>query len=215
MPRPKVSSEGKSPSASQDESGATTVDPMSELLATLTKNFEEVNMKFEKLGNKLEDTVKGTRNTNQRRAGLQHQAQQPRLAVKVDVLEDKKTCESREDFAQDGRLGDISSDRVHDPMRLTSFGDQDYTEPPALPCRDDALVSQGMKCQSRVFHPWKCASQHLPVAYYTPTQLLLEKQKGPIFPYNFFLGASERRTRRRIFVQYRHSPSTTVPGTQR
>ena len=45
--------------------------------------------------------------------------------MKVDVLEDKKTRESREDFTQGGRLGDILSDRVHDPMRLTSFGDQD------------------------------------------------------------------------------------------
>ena len=63
--------------------------------------------------------------------------------MKAGVQEDKKTRESTEDFAQDGRLGDISSDRVHDPMRLTSFGDKDYTEPPALPCRDDALVNQG------------------------------------------------------------------------
>ena len=62
--------------------------------------------------------------------------------MKAGVQEDKKTRESTEDFAQDGRLGDISSDRVHDPMRLTSFGDKDYTKPPALPCRDDALVNQ-------------------------------------------------------------------------
>ena len=74
---------------------------------------------------------------------LQHQAHQPRLAVKADVQEDKKTRESTEDFAQDGIFGDISSDRVHDPMRLTSFDDKDYTEPPALPCRDGALVNQG------------------------------------------------------------------------
>ena len=63
--------------------------------------------------------------------------------MKADVQDDKKTRESMEDLAQDGRLGDISSDRVHDPIRLTSFGDQDFTEPPALPCRDDALVNQG------------------------------------------------------------------------
>ena len=74
---------------------------------------------------------------------LQHRAHQSRLAMKTDVQEDKKTRESTEDFAQDGRLGDITSDRVHDPMRLTSFGDKDYTELPALPCRDDALVNQG------------------------------------------------------------------------
>ena len=151
-------------------------------------------MKFEKLDNKLEDMVKETRNTNQRRAGLHHQAQQPRLAMKADVLliEDKKTRERTEDFAQDGRLGDISSGRVHNPMRLTSFGDQDYTEPSALPCRDDALwLIRARKWQSRDSHPWRCASQHLPAAYYTPAQLQLTKHKGPTFPHNFFLGASE------------------------
>ena len=148
----KVSSEGKSPSASQDESGATTADSMSAFLTVMLKKFEEVNMQFEKLdklrvrrGNKLDDIAKEIQNTNQRRAGLQHQAQQPRLAMKADVQEDKKTRESTEDFAQDGRLGDISSHRVHDPMHLTSFGDQDYTEPSALPCRDDALVNQGQE----------------------------------------------------------------------
>ena len=64
--------------------------------------------------------------------------------MKADVLEeDKKSREGREDFAQDGRLGDISSDRAHDWMRLTSFDDQSCIEPPALPCRDDALFNQG------------------------------------------------------------------------
>ena len=111
MSRLKVSSEGKSPSASQDDSGATTAHPMSEFFTIMLKKFEEVNMQFEKLdkllvrrGNKLVDMVKETRNTNQRHAGLQHQAQQPRLAVKADVLEGKKTRKSTEDFAQDKRL---------------------------------------------------------------------------------------------------------------
>ena len=60
MPRLKVSSEVKRPSASQDESRATTAAPMSELLAIISKKFEEVNMKFEKLSNKLDDMVKAT-----------------------------------------------------------------------------------------------------------------------------------------------------------
>ena len=80
MPRANVSSEGKSPSASQDECGATTADPMSELLTIMLNKSEEVNMKFEELVNKLDGMVKEIRNNNQRRAGLQHQAQQPRLA---------------------------------------------------------------------------------------------------------------------------------------
>ena len=201
MPRPKVYSEWRSPSVSQDESGATTADPMSEFLTIMRKKFEEVNIQFEKLdkllvkrGNKLDDMVNETPNTNQRRAGLQHQAQQPRLAMKADVLEDKKTRESTEDFAQDGRLEYISSDRVHDPMRLTSFGEQDYTEPPALPCRDDALVNQGQEVAKPCLSPVEMRKSTPAGGLQTPAQLQLTKHKGPTFPHNFFLGVpSEER----------------------
>ena len=55
MPRPKVSSAVKSPSASQDESEATTADPMSELLTMITKKFEEANMEFEEINKHIED----------------------------------------------------------------------------------------------------------------------------------------------------------------
>ena len=113
-----------------------------ESLKALLKIIDRLNMKMDNLL-KLDDMEKEALHTNQRHAGLQYQVQQPLLAMKVDVQEDRKTRESTEDFVQDGILGDISSDRVHDPMRLTSFGDKDYTEPPALPCRDDALVNQG------------------------------------------------------------------------
>ena len=65
----------------------------------------------------------------------------------------KKTRESTEGFAQGEMLGDISSDRVHDPMRLTSFGDKYYTEPPALPCRDEALVNQGHEAAKPCLSP--------------------------------------------------------------
>ena len=217
VPRTNVSSAGKSPSASQDESGASTDDLMSELLTIMLKKSEEVNMRFEELGNKLDGMVKEIRNTNQHRAGLQHQAQQPRLAVKANVLEDKKTRKSREDFAQDGRLGDISSDRVHDPMRLTTFGDQDYIERPALPCRDDALVNQGHEVAKPCLSPVEMPKSILASGLLHAGSSLTSKTQGINFPYNFFLGASERRVRRRILVrqQDRHSPSTAVPGTQR
>ena len=92
--------------------------------------------------------------------------------MKAAVLEDKKTRESREDFTQDGRLGDISSDRVYDPMRLTSFGDRDYIEPLALPCRDDALVNKGHAVANPCLSPAEMRkSQHLQVAYCPPAQL--------------------------------------------
>ena len=123
----------------------------------MLKKIEEINMKMDKLlvgrDYKLDDMGKEARKTNQRHAGRQHQAQQPRLAMKADVQEDKKTRECTEDFAQDGRLGDISSDRAHGPMRLTSFGDQDYTEPPAVPCRDDALFNQGREVAKPCLSP--------------------------------------------------------------
>ena len=49
MPKSKVSSEGKSPSASQDESGGATIaDPESDLLAIMTKKLEEIEMKYDK-----------------------------------------------------------------------------------------------------------------------------------------------------------------------
>ena len=82
--------------------------------------------------------------TNQRLAGLQHEVQQPRLAVEPDVKADKKTRKRTEGApVDDEKHGDISSARaVHGPMISTSFGN--IAEPSALPvCRDDALVDKG------------------------------------------------------------------------
>ena len=56
-----------------------------------------------------------------------------------------KARERMEGAAADNeKYGDISSARVNDdPMRLTSFDDQETTEPPALSeCSDDALVDE-------------------------------------------------------------------------
>ena len=61
MPRPKVSSEGKSPTASQNESGATTTGPMSELLTVMTNKFEEVNMEFEEINKHLVDKTNASK----------------------------------------------------------------------------------------------------------------------------------------------------------
>ena len=55
MPRPKVSFEEKSPTASQDESGATTSGSMSELLTMITKKFEEVNKHLVDQYRRIED----------------------------------------------------------------------------------------------------------------------------------------------------------------
>ena len=100
---------------------------MWELFRTLNEKFKELDRLLVKRGNIFDDMVKEIRNINQRRAGLQLlQVQQPRLVVKADVLKYKEICESREDFAPGGKMGDISSDRVHDLMCLTSFDDQEY-----------------------------------------------------------------------------------------
>ena len=64
------------------------------------------------------------------------------------MFKDKKTRESREAFAPNGRFKDISSDWVHDDlMRLTSFDIQEYAESPALSeyISDDDLVNQGAR----------------------------------------------------------------------
>ena len=86
--------------------------------------------------------------TYQRLAGLQHQAQQTRLAIEAEIETYMKTCKRTEGTAADVvKHGGTSSARVdHDPMRQTSFGEENSTEPPAFPiCRDDALVDEGAK----------------------------------------------------------------------
>ena len=160
---------------------------------------------------KLDDMEKEARNTNQRRAGLQHQAQQPRLAMKADVLEDKKIRESTEDFAQDGRLRDIPSDRVHDPMRLTIFGDQDYTETPALPCRDDALVNQGHEVAKPCLSPVEIRKSTSTGSLLHAGTTSITKTQGTNFPPQLlswsFRGTSEEKNNctRQTFAKYNRS----------
>ena len=132
--------------------------------------------------------------------------------MKADVQEDKKTRESTEDFAQDGILGDISSDRVHDPMRLTSFGDEDYTEPPALPCRDDALVNQGHEVAKPCLSPMEIRKSTSAGSFLHAGANSTTKTQGNNFPPKF-LPRSFRETReekkistiRQTFAKYDRS----------
>ena len=65
--------------------------------------------------------------------------------MEADVKSDTKTRKRTEDAAADrAKHGNKSSSAQvdPDPMCLTSFGD-DSTEPPALPCRDDAMLDKG------------------------------------------------------------------------
>ena len=71
MPKSKVSSEGKNPSASQDESGGATIaDPESDLLAIMTKKLEEIEMKSDK---KFEEINKRFVDQDKRIEGLRQE----------------------------------------------------------------------------------------------------------------------------------------------
>ena len=64
---------------------------------------------------RIEDINKKINNkSNQRLTRLQLQTQQPRIAVKVDVIKDKKTRICKQYATPDERFGDISSAQVND-----------------------------------------------------------------------------------------------------
>ena len=106
----------------------------------LDKYFYRTTNHFDQ---RFEDMEKDN-NNNQCLAGLQHQSQQPHLAVDAEVRPGPTTRERTEGAAADEeKYGDISSSRVDDdPMHLTSF--DDLAQSSGLPvCRDDALVNEG------------------------------------------------------------------------
>ena len=180
-----------------------------ESLKAMLKIIDRLNMKMDNL--LLDDMEEEVLNTNQRHAGLQHQAHQTRLAMKTDVQEDKKTLESTEDFENGGILGDISSDRVNDPMRLTSFGDKDYTEPPALPCRDDALVNQGHEVAKPCLSPEEIRKSTSAGSFLHAGATSTTKTQGTDFPPQFlpwsFHETSEEKNNctRQTFAKYNRS----------
>ena len=127
---------------------------MAEILRVLKRDFEEMKNRFDRMKNHFaqqnkwfEELKEGTKNQNsQRLAGLQLQAQQPRLAAKADVKQDKNTHDRKKGVAPDERYRDLSSVRIADPMSQASFGDEEFTEPSALTkCSDGALVDEGTK----------------------------------------------------------------------
>ena len=67
-------------------------------------------------------------------------------------------------------------------MRLTSFGDQEYIEPPALPCRDDALVNQGPEVPKPFLSPVEMRKS-IPASGLLPASLdSTNKTQGTNFP---------------------------------
>ena len=111
----------------------------------------------------LDELAEKIRETRQRLAGLEQDAQQPRLATVADVPFETKTHKRTDDAtANQAKYRDSCSAKRVDagpPMCLTSF-DNDPTKPPAHPCRDDAMVDKGAAA------PKSCLS---PVKIHTPT----------------------------------------------
>ena len=119
------------------------------------RQLDRMKNHFDLYDKKLGELTEKMRASSQHLAGLKHEARQPRFATEVDVEPDTKTRKRTEDAAVDRAkyVDNSSSARVdHDPLRLTTFGDES-TEPPALPCRDDTLIDEGTEapkpCLSR------------------------------------------------------------------
>ena len=125
----------------------------------LDKYFNELKKSLDRMSETIDRIL---RVTDQRLAGLEQDARQPRLATEADVLTDSKTRKRTEDAAADrAKHGNSCSAKKVDPnpMFLTTFGD-DSTKPAALPYRDDAMFDKGAAA------PKPCL---LPVEIRTPT----------------------------------------------
>ena len=133
----------------------------------LDKHFDRKTCHFTQ---RFEESLEKNKNDHHL-AGLQHQAQQPRLATEADVKPNTKTRERTEGGEADGEnYGDNLSARVDDdPTGLTSFGNIAEAVAPEKSI-GDTLVNEGAKRQRRVSYPWRYIHQYPPVAYCSPTQ---------------------------------------------
>ena len=101
-----------------------------------------------------ETTDRMLRTTDQRLAGLEHDARQPRLAMEADLSADKKTRKRVKDAAADqAKHGDRCSAKRVDTgsTTLISFGMK--AKPPALLAGMTVWSTKALKRQSRVSHP--------------------------------------------------------------
>ena len=143
MPRKKSKNvpEGNGP-VPQDKSGLLTMEKIRRTMSeVMGKSFDEWTSHF---GLKLEYPKE--KNTDNRLADLEHEARQPRLVTEADVETDKKTRKRTEGAAAADRAkynGDRSSAKRVDAARTSSTSFGMIAEPPALPCRNDALVDKG------------------------------------------------------------------------
>ena len=113
-------------------------------------------------GGDLKEIRKDLKSMDQRLIRLEHDARQPRLAIKADGQADTKPRERTESdtTAVQAMHGDsCSANRVDpDPMCSTSFG-HDCTGPPALPCsREDVPVDNGAAAPKSFISPLEMRS---------------------------------------------------------
>ena len=137
----------------------------------MDKNLDRMSSHFDRQDKQLVKLTEEMGAANQRLAGLQHEARQPRVATEADVKPDTKTRKRTENAAVDRVLnGDSSSARVDDgPTSLISFGM--IGESLALPIfRDDALVDKGAEAPK---------SYRSPVEMRTPTGWLTAHWYSP------------------------------------
>ena len=96
------------------------------------------------------------RSMDQRSAGLEQDAGQPRLAMKADGQADTKTRERTEGVAKSVQAmhgGSFSANRVQAGPKTTSTSFGVKTEPHALPCRDDVSVENGAAAPKSCLSP--------------------------------------------------------------
>ena len=105
-------------------------------------------------------------------------------------------------------------------MRLTSFGDKDYTEPPALPCRDDALVNQGHKVVKPCLSPMEIrkstsAGSLLDAGATSITKTQATNFPQQLFPWSFRETSEEKNIcTRQTFAKYNRSWHPKVMETK-
>ena len=123
---------------------------------TLEDAYRMIEELFNKSDRKLDELVEEMRATEQRLAGQEQDARQPRLTMEGGGPSDTKTRERTEGAAKAVQVmhEDRFSANEVDPDRCAR-----PSEPPALSCRETSWSRMALQRQSRVSHPWRCAHQ--------------------------------------------------------
>ena len=111
------------------------------------RQLKRIDSHFDRLDKKVDEISAEVRKMDQHVTRLEHDAQQPRLAMEADGPADTtKTRERTEGAATAVRAmrGDcFSAPRVEPGLTTNSASFGGKAKPPALPCRDDSVVECG------------------------------------------------------------------------